>query len=86
MNNQNSVTSLAEVWIETFFLRKKVVDRLSLPLRKCGLKHETLTKRTVNKNVTSRAEVWIETARKKVVYRLNGVTSLAEVWIETRRY
>ena len=66
-------------------MSKAIVDAYgeSLPLRKCGLKHETLTKRTVNKNVTSLAEVWIETARKKVVYRLNGVTSLAEVWIET---
>ena len=32
------VTSLAEVWIETSFRVVSVLDAVSLPLRKCGLK------------------------------------------------
>ena len=33
-----AVTSLAEVWIETKDITKKSGDKMSLPLRKCGLK------------------------------------------------
>ena len=34
----NDVTSLAEVWIEIYRPRSYTMPRLSLPLRKCGLK------------------------------------------------
>ena len=57
---------------------------MSLPLRKCGLKHEKLNIFGIKGIVTSLAEVWIETYIYWKCSICNGVTSLAEVWIETK--
>ena len=56
-----TVTSLAEVWIETknYCILERIY--LSLPLRKCGLKHDSFALGVNVPCVTSLAEVWIET-------------------------
>ena len=70
-----SVTSLAEVWIETICYLLAYMLLLSLPLRKCGLKPGTGYYECSSCWVTSLAEVWIETAVETVSF-LIGETSL----------
>ena len=60
-----NVTSLAEVWIETYNLLSLRFSVLSLPLRKCGLKHIIHKSILPVMLVTSLAEVWIETEAQK---------------------
>ena len=61
ISGSNSVTSLAEVWIETGPVFDRDLCHLSLPLRKCGLKHLPILSKERGNRVTSLAEVWIET-------------------------
>ena len=77
------VTSFAEVWIEILSLTIHIlISTSSLPLRKCGLKSDTLQKRASLAKVTSFAEVWIEIEDKALEELERIVTSFAEVWIE----
>ena len=55
-----TVTSLAEVWIEISIYQLSLNSRLSLPLRKCGLKSSDWNNKWRWNTVTSLAEVWIE--------------------------
>ena len=55
---------------------------MSLPLRKCGLKYEALSRKLSSDAVTSLAEVWIEITLFYGLQGIKNVTSLAEVWIE----
>ena len=79
-----AVTSLAEVWIETGYPGIHQRLSVSLPLRKCGLKH--------TKHCELEFELSSLPLRKcglkhlpviNIGIRLR-VTSLAEVWIETK--
>ena len=80
------VTSLAEVWIEIGTVcRVEEDDRVSLPLRKCGLKSVEHQKQFFEMLVTSLAEVWIEIHWDVPPLALTPVTSLAEVWIEIEK-
>ena len=54
------VTSLAEVWIEILCCLQQIIQRSSLPLRKCGLKYTVWSQPVKVGMVTSLAEVWIE--------------------------
>ena len=60
----NTVTSLAEVWIEICIITITYSKYKSLPLRKCGLKF-VLPVRVSKLLVTSLAEVWIEIGKRE---------------------
>ncbi len=65
----NTVTSLAEVWIEICIITITYSKYKSLPLRKCGLKF-VLPVRVSKLLVTSLAEVWIEIPHREHLHRL----------------
>ena len=79
-----SVTSHAEVWIETQIRSNSRSSFIrSPPTRRCGLKHRSIRMVYLHTLVTSHAEVWIETIEVTNEYLSDIVTSHAEVWIET---
>ena len=78
-----SVTSHAEVWIETGQMLGGHGIIGSPPTRRCGLKHRVYIMILHVIDVTSHAEVWIETCRIVLNINKKNVTSHAEVWIET---
>ena len=78
-----TVTSLAEVWIETLCCGYEQSDNTVTSLAEVWIETIHIVKCMKSAEVTSLAEVWIETESETHYVALIQVTSLAEVWIET---